>query len=449
MSPAPPDVLDRLSGANPLPEGALAGEARSPAAREAMARIVATPVDDRPEGRPGRARRIAGVALGAVGVAGVAAVLAVLLVSSPGPPAPERLPAQSTGRVSVLDAPQRAADRLPGWVLADRVTTFYGVRPETTRLALTSRGRRFWVARGRLAAPTGVASTCMIDATVRPPGPGSRHGSPGGVNCQPDAVFDRHLMIAVHSRSARGVDVSGVVPDGFTRVVVGDRIARVTRNVFVLRGVDPQDPVQAEGPAGQRTYTLAGGGPAPPSIDSPALPVSALSRPLRPSDRLPERVLRSANPNGAVRHAEARLVAVQGGVRYFIAPSRPGSLFMFQLRETRAGGRVQTGSVGGLRRPTEARPFSFSAGAVRRAEYAPSTVTLTGLAADGYDSIEAGGRRARIVGNFFVLDGIEVLAPIPVTVNGPRGRATGTVPSFTFQNRTTLRSLTPARPPGG
>lgn len=238
--------------------------------------------------------------------------------------------------------------------------------------------------------------------------------------------------------------VAGVVPDGFERVRMGAREARVVRNAFVLSGVDTSEPLVAEGSAGRREYPVTSRRIGP-RIESapPFAPIAALDRPLGPQDALPANVLRRFT-GSPVDQDRVRRVSGRGGFGVY-AIRGAGAVV---LRTFRRAGRISaTGTIGLVPRPSVAQPISFRAVPTSATSYGATTVTLYGLAADGYDTVEAGGRRAGIAGNYFVLAGVRLLAPIPVTATGPAGAASTTLPSVTRQDRFPLGAR-PARPAG-
>jgi len=425
------------------------GPAVAMARGSGLERRVRAILDGRQRRRAPSRLAVAVVLLAAIGVA---APLAALAAQGPGAGAPAAVAASGPVPLSVLTRPRTAADRLPRWVSSDPVVRRRGIHSQTTRLALTEAGRRYYVVEARATA-AGPLSVCLIDAPLQtPPRPASPRdvlgpGGAGGVNCQTEGVFGSYFMAAPMSlRSSGGrtvADVDGIVPDGFTTVTAGTRTARVVANVFVLRGVDPSLPLVARGPGGRRTYFLGFARPAPRPLPGALLPVSLLRRPLTPADRPPlNRAHLAPGGAGNTDWRRARLGATVGRVSYYVAPTLDPHLLMV-LEAT--GGRI--GGVGGVLRPAAGVPFSFmTLGEGPRQIWAPGRYTLVGVAADGYDRVSAAGRTAPVRDNFFVLTGVETLGVTRVTASGPAGRASMYIAGGPGQSREHIPSGVARRP---
>lgn len=229
-------------------------------------------------------RRVLGLA---VAVAGTAAAVGLILVLPKG----TQPPPASTAAVSILNRPQGPADHLPGWVAADPGVRANAIDPGSVRLALRTTGRLFFVARGRAARvddglrPTGSRTICLVTAPVKRPTPSRRPGFIGEVSCRLPQVFARKALMEMRGSllpaAAAGTKGSPprpcgsaagcarqiaatwtlVVPDGYTRLRLGDQSWPVVNNVVVANVRMPQrggsQDWRLTGPAG--TTDLFGG----------------------------------------------------------------------------------------------------------------------------------------------------------------------------------------------
>ena len=217
------DEMDRLARANPVPDGSLG----------AVAPVrPATP----PPGRR-RARRIIGPMVGALAALALLALIAALIVATPTdhPDAPATF--DGTLRVSLLDRPQGAADRL--------VMVPAGLDPTSLRSG-GGDDRVEWFAARRIGAPESVCLIRNEDDRVGIAACGTLAG-----------LADTGLIATAWSpigadgrRTTPPVLFAGIVPDGIETVSVGNRSATVHDNVFVvdLRGTVP-DLAVLSGPA--------------------------------------------------------------------------------------------------------------------------------------------------------------------------------------------------------
>jgi hypothetical protein len=422
MSAERDDGLHRsLAAANPVDLAGLAGVADDARAREDLARILA-----QPRGRHVRARSV--VSLAVVGVV-LAAVLAFFATTGTF----SSTSADATP-LNILQRPATAQDQLPAWIKDNVTFKMFGVHPQTARLALSTPTWRYWVARAGSGART---ETCLIDAIARAPLPRSSPGRPGGINCQRQGVFAQEFIVANMSFPPATTDtLSGVVPDGYTEVHVGNRTALVTNNVFVI-SAPPAPAITATGPAGSRTvwfftwWAFA----APPAGPRHPLPFALYSLPPARPASLPTRIQQEIGPH---QHAWALGVDPYGGCYWLVSSGHPNAPASFVVY-----GGLGSISGGPAAAPTREQPivwFGVPHGAP--APYQPETNLIVGLTANGYTKASVLGRSVPIRHNAFVLGDVTSRSPVYVVITGPRGRLTAQLPSGADQYRGILQ------PPG-
>jgi len=280
-------------------------------------------------------RRGAVITLGVAGAGIIAAVLTAVALSG-GFGGKSTTPGQATATpvFSVLEEPGTAVLRkptspsllLPGWVRSNATLRLVGVDAASARLALSTPGRNYYVARARDGS-----QICLIDAVTRTPSPQFRPGDPGSVTCR---YTDGHaqtfaqgfvtgfLAVILHydqtgagAVAADTATIAGVVPDGFTRVRVGDVSTKVSNNVFVVHAA-PWQPIIATGPGGTRTVWLGIAPPEPLPAKGTPLGVALFRQPPTPVSQLPRFVRNSLRDPPAGRHAW--LAGDAGGVDYWV-----------------------------------------------------------------------------------------------------------------------------------
>jgi hypothetical protein len=149
----------------------------------------------------------------------------------------------------VLDRPARAIDRLPPVALrniADLGARTFAPLPATARLAARSRLASYYVA---INHPGGV---CLVVS--------ARGGRSGQISCDRGAGFRRDGALYLggpFGPGARPVMI-GLVLDGYDRVRLHGREARVAANVFVIPvGGAPGGALALSGPGRHRSIDLA------------------------------------------------------------------------------------------------------------------------------------------------------------------------------------------------
>lgn len=378
-----------------------------------------------PPPRPRRARRV-GVAA-AIG----AAIVGGILVQQ------RRADEPVPGRVGVLERPIGDRDQLPAWVADDEALHLEGIEWPTVRLARVDPGRRWFIARATGPGPRGgpLRRICLIavpDDEPDLPAPSAFLGASavtgrlvaGYVCGRTDAL--RNRFVAFRTSRVSPSDVVGIVPDGHDRVRAGRVESDVRGNVFVLREPTGPDPLIATGSAGERrAFAGLSTAPTPPSFTTPGLPVriSALDRPIRPEDRLPEEVrfqLRAlageVRSEGIVPGSE-RLISNRDGHRYWLVRDRVDRRVLGLVdadTDGRVGYQVLTApsagdAVNGVVVSSQSEPFG------------PSVVRGWLLVPDGLTSATVGGRPVPLLGNALVFAETLDSGATVVELRGPAG----------------------------
>lgn len=349
------------------------------------------------------------------------------------------------GRLSLLTREATDRDRLPEWVADDEAMLVEGLDAASARLArVDGDGRRWFVANARRPAPGGglLQRLCLIsvpDTEPPLPAPTAFLGS-GGITSrataayacgQPDALR-RQFMVVRTSRIAPS-DLAGVVPDGYDRVTAGAGDAPVDGNVFVLPAASATaDPLVAAGPAGRReAYTGLGAGRPEPDVTPARLDVglSVLTRPQRPSDRLPPRValvLAATSAPGARPHlvpGSERALGTAGRIRYWLVRDR---------RDGRGAVLVEAGPSGLVNSqqvplPTRRNPVNGVVLTTRPDRFGPAEVRGWLVVPDGFTRATVAGRPVPLAGNALVFQVTLGTGEAVVELRGPAGTLRRTV----------------------